>query len=99
MREGDAWQQVAAARAYWKITGDTASALPILASHAVVLPVGLKVIEALAWFGPDATFMADQLQGWLNLDYRLGGPISRDRVVSGDEAFRAAIRTTLSVIM
>jgi hypothetical protein len=99
MRDGDAWQQVAAARAYWKITGDTATALPILVGHAVVLPVGLKAVEALAWFGPEATFLADRLEGWLNLDHRLGGPASHDHIVSADEAFRAAIRTTLAAIV
>jgi HEAT repeat protein len=99
MREGDAWQQVAAARAYWKITGDTAGALPVLADHAVVLPVGLKVVEALAWFGPEATSLAARLQNWLNLDHRLGAPAPCDQIVSRDEAFRAAIRTTLSAIV
>jgi hypothetical protein len=98
MRQGDAWQQVAAARTYWKITGDTAKALPVLADHAVVLPVGLKVVEALAWFGPEAAFLADRLQGWLDLDRRLGIPSPDGEIVARDEAFRAAIRTTLLAI-
>jgi HEAT repeat protein len=98
MREGDAWQQVAAARAYWKITGDTAKALPVLADHAVVLPVGLKVVEALAWLGPAASFLAERLQSWLDLDRRLGVPAPDGEIVATDEAFRAAIRTTLLAI-
>ena len=98
MRQGDPWQQVAAARTYWKITGDTAKALPILAGHAVVLPVGLKVVEALAWFGPEATFLAERLQSWLELDRRLGAPAVTGQIIATDEAFRAAIRTTLLAI-
>jgi hypothetical protein len=98
MRGGDAWQQVAAARTYWKIIGDTEKALPVLAGHAVTLPVGLKVVEALAWFGPEASFLAERLQSWLDLDDRLGHPASEDEIVARDEAFRAAIRTTLLAI-
>ena len=98
MRDGDAWQHVAAARTYWKITGNTAKALPVLAGHAVVLPVGLKVVEALAWFGPEATFLAERLRSWLDLDRRLGVPAPQSEIVARDEAFRAAVRTTLSAI-
>jgi hypothetical protein len=98
MREDDAWQQVAAARACWKITGDTAKALPVLADHAVVLPVGLKVVEALAWFGPEASFLAERLQSWLDLDRRLAVPAPDGEIVAKDEEFRAAIRATLLAI-
>lgn len=98
MRNGDAWQQVAAARTHWKITGDTAKALPVLANHAVVLPVGLKVVQSLAWFGPEASFLAERLPSWLDLDRRLGVPAANGEIIARDEAFRAAIRTTLLAI-
>jgi len=39
-----------------------------------VTSVGLKVVEALAWFGPEASFLAERLQSWLDLDRRLGVP-------------------------
>lgn len=98
MRAGSNWQRVAAARAYWKITGDTPKALRVLADYAIVLPVGLKVVEALAWFGPEAAFLAERLRGWQELDRRLGVPAPDGEIVARDEAFRAAIRHALAAI-
>ncbi|MEU8800915.1 hypothetical protein [Spirillospora sp. NPDC048819] len=45
------WPRMAAAEALWRITGDSASAVPVLTELAGASPVGLRALETLAEIG------------------------------------------------
>ncbi|GIJ47624.1 hypothetical protein Val02_45100 [Virgisporangium aliadipatigenens] len=50
----DEWVSSRAAIAYWRVSGDAATAVPALLPHVVALPRGVAVVRCLAEIGPPA---------------------------------------------
>jgi HEAT repeat protein len=91
------WDQVEAARAYFRLTGDTESVLPVLLQVACPRPVGIGAVEALGWLGHHASALQPRLEGWLSQDERVTG-FPTDSTVEDDEKFQEIARTTLAAI-
>jgi HEAT repeat protein len=97
LSSGDEWLQVRAARAYFRLTGDTAAVLPVLLGRAGTQPAGIAAVEALGWLGHHASAVAPQLEQWLSQDERVGG-ISLGGAIEHDEDVQEIARATLAAI-
>lgn len=97
LSSGDEWLQVRSARAYFRLTGDTAAVLPVLLGRASTQPAGIAAVEALGWLGHRASAVAPQLEQWLSQDERAGG-ISLGGAIEHDENVQEIARTTLAAI-
>ena len=94
----DQWHRVPAARALWRITGDSTLVLPVLLDAAAPTEAGMLAVECLAEIGPVAPQILSRLREWLASDRRLGEMSSVDDIVQWDESFRAAAERALARI-
>ena len=92
------WDRVAAARAYWRVTGNPEAVLPTLLEEATPSKCGIGAVEALGWLGPAARGAAPKLEAWLADDERHTQTGRTNDVIEYDELFRERCAEVLGLI-
>ncbi len=93
-----AHERVAAAHAYWRITGDPGPALPVLLAELEIASLGPVVMRHLGEIGAPAAEAVPFLRAWRDRCRRilLGGRVT---TVDQDEEFRGAADVALAGIL